>query len=181
MKYTLQLPAGSVFSTSLCFCVYPITCHITSFVPGRHLELGYLSFLRFERRYTSLQNCGTVFTRSRFLRFAITEQDLDSSTSCGAGHCLYRHFTKLLLASDLASSTFARELSSFEEAVIKDGTEAQYTDSIQLLASYFVHQKWIAPHVKPVIVSECCYLVTKFRADKVSSTKDWVSSFFMLL
>ena len=95
----------------------------------------------------------------------------------GQAIAFYRYFTKLLLASDLASSTFARGLSSFDDAVIKDGTEAQYTDSIQLLASYFVHQKWIASHVKPVIVSEYCFLVTKVRADKVSNTKDWVSFF----
>ena len=95
----------------------------------------------------------------------------------GQAIAFYRHFTELLLASDLASSTFARGLSSFDEAVIKDGTEAQYTDFIQLLASYFVHQNWIAPHVKLVIVSEYCSLVTNFRAIKVSSTKDWVSFF----
>ena len=95
----------------------------------------------------------------------------------GQAIAFYRHFARLLRASDLVSSTFARGLSSFDEAVIKDGKEAQYTDSIQLLASYFVHQKWIAPHVKPVIVSEYCSLVTKFRADLVASTKDWVSFF----
>ena len=53
----------------------------------------------------------------------------------------YRQFFKLLIASELASSTFARGLSSFDEAVVKHGSEAHYTDSIQHLASHFVHQK----------------------------------------
>ena len=41
MKYTLQLPAGSVFSTRSVYLCTPNT----SFVPGRHIELGYLSSL----------------------------------------------------------------------------------------------------------------------------------------
>ena len=89
----------------------------------------------------------------------------------------YRQFVKLWLASELASSTFARGLSSFDEVVVKEGSEANHTDSIQLLLSYFVDQKWIALHVEPVIVSEYCSLVTKFRVDKVTSTKEWVSFF----
>ena len=47
--------------------------------------------------------------------------------------------------------------------------------SMKNLAGYFVQQRWISPHVKLVIVSEYCSLVTKFRADKVSSSKEWVS------
>ena len=89
----------------------------------------------------------------------------------------YRQFVKLLLPSELASSTFARGLSSFDNAVVKDGSEAHYTDSIQLLASYFVHRKGIAPHVKPVIVSEYRSLNFKFTADKVANAKEWVSFF----
>ena len=87
----------------------------------------------------------------------------------------YRYFVKQLLSCEMATSSFARGLSSFDEAVIRDGEEAQYEDSIQTLAGYFVQQRWISPHVKPVIVSEYCSLVTKFRADKVSSSKEWVS------
>ena len=89
----------------------------------------------------------------------------------------YRHFIKTLLGSELASSSFTRVLSSFDEAVIKDGAEVHYSDSIQFLCSYFIQQKWIAPHLKPVIVSEYCSLVTKFRMDKVSFSKEWVASF----
>ena len=47
----------------------------------------------------------------------------------------YRRFAKLLLSSDLASSTFARGLSSFDEAVMRDRIEAQYTDSNHLITS----------------------------------------------
>ena len=89
----------------------------------------------------------------------------------------YRYFIKLLLSCEMATSTFARGLSSFDEAVIRDGEEAQYEDSIQTLAGYFVQQRWISPHTKPVVVSEYCSLVTKVRTDKVSSPKEWVSFF----
>ena len=88
----------------------------------------------------------------------------------------YRHFAKLLLSSDLASSTFARGLSCFDEAVMRGGNEAHYTDSIHLLTSYFVQQKWISPHVMPVIVNEYCSLVVKLRAEKVAVATEWVSS-----
>ena len=87
----------------------------------------------------------------------------------------YRYFIKLLLSCEIATSSFARGLSSFDEAVIRYGEEAQYEDSNQTLAGYFVQQRWISFHVKPVVVSEYCSLVTKFRADKVSSSKEWVS------
>ena len=88
----------------------------------------------------------------------------------------YRHFAKLLLSSDLASSTFARCLSRFDEAVIRGGNEAHYTDSIHLLTSYFVQQKGISSHVKPVIVNEYCSLVVKLGAEKVDVATEWVSS-----
>ena len=69
-------------------------------------------------------------------------------------------------------------MSSFDEVVVKVGNSAHYTDSIQMLCGYFVQQKWIAPSVKPVIVSEYCSLVTKFRLDKVDNgSKEWVSFF----
>ena len=41
----------------------------------------------------------------------------------------YRCFIKSLLTSELASSSLARGLSSFDEAVIRDGIEADYSDS----------------------------------------------------
>ena len=88
----------------------------------------------------------------------------------------YRHFAKLLFSSDLASSTFARGLSCFDEAVMRRGNEAHYTDSIHHLTSYFVQQKWISPHVKPVIVNEYCSLVVKLRAEKGAVATEWVSS-----
>ena len=87
----------------------------------------------------------------------------------------HRYFVKQLLSCEMVTSSFARGLLSFDEAVIRDGEEAQYEDSIQTLAGYFVQQRWISPHVKPVIVNEYCSLVSKFRADKVSSSKEWVS------
>ena len=49
-----------------------------------------------------------------------------------------------------------RRLFSFHETVVKDGSEAHYTDSIHLLARYFVKQKKIASHVKPIFVREFC-------------------------
>ena len=85
---------------------------------------------------------------------------------------------KKLLTSELATSSFARGLSSFDEVVVKVGNAAHYNDSIQLLCGYFVQQKWIAPSVKPVIVGEYCSLVTKFRLDKVDNgSKEWVGLF----
>ena len=85
-------------------------------------------------------------------------------------------FIKKLLTSEVAISSFARGLSSFDEVVVKVCNAAHYNDSIQLLCGYFVQQKWIAPCVKPVIVSEYCSLVTKFRLDKVDNgSKEWVS------
>ena len=78
----------------------------------------------------------------------------------------YKCFIKKLLTSELATSSFARGLSSFDEVVVKVGNAAHYNDCIQLLCGYFVQQKWIAPSVKPVIVSEYCSLVTKFRLEK---------------
>ena len=90
----------------------------------------------------------------------------------------YNCFQKKVLTSELATSSFARGLSSFDEVVVKVGNAAQYNDSIQLLCGYFVQQKWIAPSVKPVIVSEYYSLVTKFRLDKVDNgSKEWVSFF----
>ena len=41
----------------------------------------------------------------------------------------YRHFIKILLTDKLATSFFARGLSSFDEAVIKEGNESLYTES----------------------------------------------------
>ena len=81
----------------------------------------------------------------------------------------HKCFLKKLLTSELATSSFARGLSSFDKVVVKVGNSAHYTDSIKLLCGYFVQQKWIAPSVKPVIVSEYCSLVTKFRLDKVDN------------
>ena len=60
---------------------------------------------------------------------------------------------------------------------VLSGSEVHYTDSIQLLCGYFVQQNWIAPHTKPVVVSEYCSLITKFRSDKICNNKDWVSFF----
>ena len=87
----------------------------------------------------------------------------------------YRYFIKQLLSCEMATSSFARGLSSFDEAVIRDGEETQYEVSIQTLVGYFVQQRWIPSHVKPIVVSEYCSLVTKIRADKISSSKEWVS------
>ena len=53
---------------------------------------------------------------------------------------------------------------SLDEAVMRDGSDAHYLDSFQLLAGYFVQQRWIAPQTKPVITSKYCSLNTKFRA-----------------
>ena len=53
----------------------------------------------------------------------------------------YRYFIKQLFSCEMATSSFARGLSSFDEAVIRDGEEAQYEDSIQVLAGYFVQQR----------------------------------------
>ena len=90
----------------------------------------------------------------------------------------YKCFLKKLLTSELATSSFARGLSSFDEVVVEVGNSAHYTDSIQLLCGYFVQQKWISPSVKPVIVSEYCSLVTKFRLDNVDNgSKEWMSFF----
>ena len=89
--------------------------------------------------------------------------------------CFYRHFIKILLTDELAIFSFARGLSSFDAAVIKDGNGIHYTDSIQLLCGYFVQQKWIAPHI---IVTDYCSLVTEFRSDKVNSgRKEWMTFF----
>ena len=88
----------------------------------------------------------------------------------------YRHFVKLLLSSDLASSTFALGLSCFNKTVMRAGSEVHYTESIHLLTSYFVQQKWISPHAKPVIVNEYCSLIVKFTAEKVAMSTEWVSS-----
>ena len=89
----------------------------------------------------------------------------------------YRCFLKILLTSELATSSFSRGLSSFDEAVVLGGSEVHYVDSIQLLCGYFVLQKWIPPHIKPVVVSEYCSLITKFRSDKICNNKEWVSFF----
>ena len=89
----------------------------------------------------------------------------------------YRASLKLLLTSELATSSFSRGLSSFDEAEVLSGCEVHYTDCIQLLCGYFIQQKWIAPHTKPVVVSEYCSLITKFRSDKICSNKEWVSFF----
>ena len=74
----------------------------------------------------------------------------------------YGSFLKILLTSELTTSSFSRGLSSFDEAVVLGGSEVHYLNSIQLLCGYFVQQKWIAPNTKPVVVSEYCSLITKF-------------------
>ena len=56
------------------------------------------------------------------------------------------------------------------------GSEGHYTDSVHLLTNYFVHQKWISPHTKPVIVNEHRSLIIKLRADKLAVPTEWVSS-----
>ena len=89
----------------------------------------------------------------------------------------YRCFLKILLTSELATSSFSRGLSSFDEAVVLGGSEVHYVDSIQHLCGYFVQQKWIAPHTKPVVVSEYCSLITKLRSDKICNNKERVSFF----
>ena len=81
------------------------------------------------------------------------------------------------MTNDIATSAFVRWLSAFDEPVVRVGREADYTEAIQLLSGYFVQQKWIAPSVKPVIVSEYCSLVTKLRSDKFLAAKDWVETF----
>ena len=89
----------------------------------------------------------------------------------------YKHFIKLLLINDVATSAFVRGLSAFDEPVVRSGREADYTDAIQSLAGYFVQQKWMAPHTKPVVVSEYCSLVTKLRSENFPTVKDWVGTF----
>ena len=115
-----------------------------------------------DRDFSDLIDRSKISTPRRFVSQAIS---------------FYRCFIRSLLTSELATSPLARGLSSFDEAVIRDGAEAHYSDSIQLLCGCFVQQKWIAPHLKPVIVSEYCSLVTKFRSDKFFSNKEWISSF----
>ena len=80
-----------------------------------------------------------------------------------------------MFSCEVTTSSFARGLSSFDEAGIRDGEEAQYEDSIQFLAGYLVQQRWISPHTKPVVISEFCSPVTKIRADKVHISQELVS------
>ena len=89
----------------------------------------------------------------------------------------YKHFFKLLLINDVATSAFVRGLSAFDEPVVRSGREADYTDANQSLAGYFVQQKWMAPHTKPVVVSEYCSLVTKLLSENFPTVKDWVGTF----
>ena len=49
----------------------------------------------------------------------------------------YRCFLKILLTSELATSSFSRVLSSIDEAVVVGSSVVHYTDSIQLLCGYF--------------------------------------------
>ena len=90
----------------------------------------------------------------------------------------YKYFIKLLLTNDLATSAFVRGLSAFDEPVVRVGREAEYTEAIQLLAGCFVQHKWIAPSVKPVVVSEYCSLITKLRSERLPTSKGWVKTFF---
>ena len=89
----------------------------------------------------------------------------------------YKYFIKLLLTNDLATSAFVRGLSAFDEPVVRVGREAEYTEAIQLLAGCFVQHKWIAPSVKPVVVSEYCSLITKLRSERLPTSKGWVKTF----
>ena len=89
----------------------------------------------------------------------------------------YKHFIKLLLTNDVATIAFVRGFCSFDEPVVRSGREADYTDATQNLAGYFVQQKWMAPHTKPVVVSEYCSLVNKLRSEKFPTVKDWVGTF----
>ena len=115
-----------------------------------------------DRDLTNLINYSKIPTPRRFIAQVIS---------------FYRCFLKILLTSEMATSSFSRGLSSFDEAVVLGGSEVHYVDSIQVLCGYFVQQKWIAPHTKPVVVSEYCSLITKFRFDKICNNKEWVSFF----
>ena len=77
----------------------------------------------------------------------------------------------MLLSCGLITSPFARGLFLLDETVMRDGSEAPYFDSFQLLCGYF---SWIAPHVKPVIMKGFCSLVTKFRGSKLSNSGKWI-------
>ena len=94
----------------------------------------------------------------------------------GQFFAFYKHFINLLLTK-VATSAFVRGLSAFYEPVVRSGREADYTDAIQNLAGYFVQQKWMAPHTKPVLVSEYCSLITELRSENFPTVKDRLGTF----
>ena len=84
-----------------------------------------------------------------------------------------KSFCGILLSQDIIKFDLVRGLSSFDSAVILDGTEEHYTSAIEYLSSHFLVKGWITVSDKAIAVSQYRAFVTKLRAMGVVHTADW--------
>ena len=89
--------------------------------------------------------------------------------------CFYKHFCSLLLKHSIRKSKLIRGMSIFDESVIRHGEEANYRCECEQLCDYLSRYQWIPNSAKPLVLSEYCSFVEKFRSNDVSYDEDWVS------
>ena len=113
-------------------------------------NLPYKSVEEFlqDRDFSDLVDRSKISTPRRFVGQAIS---------------FYRCFIKSLFTSELGSSSLARGLSLFDEAVIRDDIGAHYSDSIQLLCGYFIQQNLGCSQSKNSPFGTFCHLPTSIR------------------
>ena len=84
----------------------------------------------------------------------------------------YRCFIRSPLTNELATSPLARGLSSFDEAVIRDGAEAHYSDSIQLLCGYLSSKNGSRPISSQLLSASIAPWLPNFVRIKLSPTRN---------
>ena len=85
-----------------------------------------------------------------------------------------KFFCKILLKHELVNSNLIRGLSSFDFAVMVEGSERHYVSAVEKRTTYFVNSGWLSPSDKVKCVSQYRSLATKLRADSVVKDDNWV-------
>ena len=84
-----------------------------------------------------------------------------------------KSFCGILLSHEIIKSDLVRGLSSFDSAVVLEGSEEHYISAIEYLTSHFLVKGWITVSDKSNAVSQYRAFVTKLRVARNVNTEDW--------
>ena len=118
----------------------------------------------------------TEFLRDRGFANLVARAEIPTPTHfVEQAVCFYKHFCSLLLKHSIGPSKLIRGMSIFDESVIRHGEDANYRHECEQLCDNLSRYQWIPNSAKPVVLSEYCSFVEKFRSNDVSCDEDWVS------